>query len=100
MAIISLHFDVAAVKLEDVMKVSVENPTKAAQKGHKKSLNREFTGNLGSGKSNGEYTFLFCLYDLISQNLIVFLTASNTMPFTILFFLRVSLRTNSNLEKP
>lgn len=36
MAIISLHFEVAAVKLEDVMKVSVENPTKEAQKGHKK----------------------------------------------------------------
>lgn len=30
MAKSSLHFDVAAVKLEDVMELSVENATKAA----------------------------------------------------------------------
>lgn len=38
MAIRSLHFDTAAVKLEDVMKLSVENAFRAVLKSHKKPV--------------------------------------------------------------
>lgn len=56
MAIWSLHFDVAAVKLENMMKLSVEN---SALKVIKICLDHQFTGNLGTERSTGKHASLF-----------------------------------------
>lgn len=95
MAIWSLHFDVAAVKLENMMKLSVEN---TALKVIKICLDHQFTGNLGTERSTGKHASLFCIYDLISQNFIIFVTLGNPVPLKLLLFQRLSLRAITNLE--
>lgn len=56
MAIWSLHFDVAAIKLENMMKLSVEN---TAFKVIKICLDWQFTRNLGTERRIGKYASLF-----------------------------------------